>query len=305
MSGVDHAQAIIKALDADPTTTDPTAVSQDIKNKLGSANVTACKSTQTGMDHFQATITSIQSDPNASNRKPEWEQKIDDDAEKQKAMASAAIDDAKSEAIKVIQAAPEAARPAAANLYMQGTAIVAGVFQSFTGAIKNVLGRVADFFIGIFSSITNAFNAVKNTVTGAISSIGSFFGSIFDISVESSGTGTAVQDPTKGAPQPLKGSATASTPVYTGLLNWPGSTRLGAAARALEYVQEVLVEKGYDISGEEMSKGDYGVESKTVFTTAKAHTGAGSASLNDLAMIWEKCVALLGQDGHFIPAKVL
>ncbi|KAJ5668530.1 uncharacterized protein N7477_007100 [Penicillium maclennaniae] len=215
---------------------------------------------------------------------------MDDQAAAQKAQVIAAIDDATNRAKLEIDKLPDAVRPAAADVYVTGASYVAGVLNTFMSAVKSVLGKLADFIGGIFSSVTDAYNAVKDAVSGALSAIGGFFGGIFEAEPEKMLTGALNGDP--NAPM------TNSTPegCYTGLLAWPSSIKLTAASRALGYVQDILLDKRYEITDDEIKKDKRAVSSKTVFSPSK-----GTASAEPLKRVWYEVVGSLGNDGHYIP----
>ncbi|KAJ6114761.1 hypothetical protein N7486_000539 [Penicillium sp. IBT 16267x] len=250
----------------------------DVNKKLSQLNVDVCKVHQTAFEAIQNTILSITSDPNAANAKPDWEKKIDDQAAAQKAQVNAAIDDAANRAKLEIEKLPDAARPAAADVFVTGANYVAGVLNTFMNAIKSVLGKVADFVVGIFNSVTDAYNSVKGAVSGAINAIGGLFGGIFE--------------KLSGAPM-TNGTPEGS---YAGPLAWPSSIKLTAASRALGYVQDILSDKGYEITDGEIKKDKSAVSSKTVFSPSN-----GTASAEQLKRVWDEVVGSLGNDGHYIP----
>lgn len=124
-------------------------------------------------------ISSISSDLNAANNIPDCEKNVNGDAAAQTKAAAAAIESGR-KAIDTIKPAPPEARPAAADVYIKGSNVVAGVVQAFKNAIGSVISNISNIIKGIFS----AANAVKNVVGGAVSAIGSWFGGIFDATPE-------------------------------------------------------------------------------------------------------------------------
>jgi hypothetical protein len=281
-SGIDHAAILSAAA--------PPEVSQEIGQSLTRINVDAVNAQQTSFDSVSTTIQGISKDPNAANNVDDWEKKIDDDAASQTKAAAAAIESARKKAIDTIKAAPPEARPAAANLYIKGSQIVAGVVQTFTNAIGNVVSKVADFVKGIFSSLNNAVNTVKNAAGSAISTIGGFFGGLFDVTPDTAPASA-------GAPAPAN-DAPSSTVSYTGLVNWPASTKLSTAALGLDYIQNYLAANGYVTSDEDLKKDDSTIAGKTVFGPK---SGKKHPTLAQLKKVWDDCVSQLGSDGHFIP----
>jgi hypothetical protein len=272
------------------TQVDHSAILQDAAPDLGTQvntnicklNQDACKMHQSSFEAIQGTVMSITNDPNAANNESDWEKKIDAQADAQKAAVLAAIDDCKAKAKAEIKKLPPAAQPVAANVFIQGSNVVAGVLSTFKNAVANVLSKVADFVGGIFNKITDAYNTVKDAVSGAVNTIGGFFGSIFSIEPEDAPNGNREKNAT----------------LYTGLLGWPATLKLATASRALAYVQDVLADRGYDITDDEVKKDKTGIASRTVFSTSK-----GTVTLDQLSKVWEEVVDSLGKDGHYIPTR--
>jgi hypothetical protein len=102
--------------------------------------------------------------PVRQNNIPDWEKKINDGAAAQTKAAVAAIEGARKKAVDNINAAPPETRPATADVYIKGSTIAAGVVQTFTNAIGSVVSKISDFAKGVFSSLNNTVNTVKNAV---------------------------------------------------------------------------------------------------------------------------------------------
>lgn len=194
------------------TATDPVTADQAQKD-LENLNTGTVGTLNAGFNNFATNTEKLKDDKTPDQ--PSWIKQIQDNGAKLKQQSNEAIDKSTDQAIATISALPPDAQDSAANFYQKGTQAVMNFVQNLTGALNNVLGKIADFFKGIWDAMENALNSVKDAASSAWHAITGIFG----FSIVSKPASMALLS----APQ-----------TYQATISWPAETAVATAALGLD-----------------------------------------------------------------------
>ena len=127
---------------------------------------------QDHMKNYTDDVRSLGDDKSIQGNKPAWEQRVRTSGEAAKKKSAASIDKAVDDTIAQIKKLPESKQDAAGEKGQKGIDIIGTIVDTVSGQVGKVISEIFNFFKGIWDGLVNAFNTVKNVVTGAIGFLG-------------------------------------------------------------------------------------------------------------------------------------
>ncbi|KAB8226786.1 uncharacterized protein BDW43DRAFT_317574 [Aspergillus alliaceus] len=147
--------------------------SVDVEHKLRDINLDGVEQSESNFSEFTKTVWKLREDPNPD--RDGWENIILQEIDKQKKKSNDLLDWMGQQAIAIIQTLPGSARETAAQIFRAGLNFVIDFFKKVGETFKGIVQSVVDFISGIWTSVVQATDSVKQWAHTAVNAIKGIF----------------------------------------------------------------------------------------------------------------------------------